>query len=77
MSCAAGLGEANHCTTCENPTLTDLAVLCIYQRQYIDWNCINFVLAIQIWTFLAYPSIPIIIRLLLLLPLGRIAVLRT
>jgi len=33
MSCAAGLGEANHCTTCENPTLTDLAVLCIYQRQ--------------------------------------------
>jgi len=30
------VGGANNCTTCENPTLADLAVLGIYQQQDID-----------------------------------------
>jgi len=30
------VGEANNCTTCKNPTLADLAVLSIYQREDID-----------------------------------------
>jgi len=32
--CVAGfVGEANNCTTCENPMLADLAVFGTYQRQ--------------------------------------------
>jgi len=27
------VGGANNCTTCENPTLADLAVLSMYQQQ--------------------------------------------
>jgi len=30
------MGGVNNCTTCENLTLGDLAVLSIYQRQDID-----------------------------------------
>jgi len=31
-----GVVGANNCTSCENPSLADLAVLSIYQRQDID-----------------------------------------
>jgi len=31
--CAGFVGGANSYTTCKNPTLADLAVLSIYQRQ--------------------------------------------